>query len=140
MREFVRSMLLPLLGCVGLLSIILNIAEPKGEYAPIDANPGVWPAAAYQANARASDYFMAYMVPLPPAHQRGEAIAQPVYFVEQEGIDHYCGGKNEIVACAIVNGSAMAVPNPCQARFAGESYAAVLCHEKGHLLGWRHEE
>ena len=78
-----------------------------------------------------------YMVPQPPLLQRGSAAA-PVFFVEQEEIDNICGGKDQIVACAMVGGGPMMLPNPCQARFHGESFAAIACHEKGHTLGWRH--
>ena len=28
------------------------------------------------------------------------------------------------------------VPDPCLAEFKGESFAALLCHEKGHVDGW----
>lgn len=79
----------------------------------------------------------AYLVPQPPLMQRGAAAA-PVFFVEQAEIDSVCGGVDEVIACAIIGGGPMLLPNPCQARFYGESYAAIACHEKGHTLGWRH--
>ncbi len=81
---------------------------------------------------------IAAMVPQPPVEQQGDSVGGPVFFVDQARIDELCGGKGKIIACATVNGTAMALPNPCQARFRGESYAAVLCHEKGHNLGWGH--
>jgi hypothetical protein len=86
----------------------------------------------------ATDAVRAVLVPQAPLHQQGSATVGPVYFTDQTGIDALCGGNNQIVACAIIGGGWMALPNPCQARFAGESYAAVACHEKGHSLGWRH--
>jgi hypothetical protein len=111
-----------LLGAVALGS--LSLVGCKGEVARLAATDG----------------FTAAQVPQPPVHQQGDGIAFPVYFVDQAGIDQLCGGANQIIACAIVGGTAMAVPNPCQARFAGESYAAVLCHERGHNQGWKHEQ
>jgi hypothetical protein len=95
-------------------------------------------AAAPIAPPLASDPFIAAKVPQPPVAQQADGVSYPVYFVNQAGIDQLCGGSNQVIACAIVGGTAMALPNPCQARFAGESYAAVLCHERGHNQGWNH--
>lgn len=86
----------------------------------------------------ASDAFTAAKVPQPPLHQQGSAVVGPVFFADQSEVDYLCGGKNQVIACAIVGGGAMVLPNPCQARFAGEAYAAVACHEKGHSLRWEH--
>lgn len=95
---------------------------------------------AVEVGNAAADWFMAYQVAQPPSEKRGPAMAMPVFFEDQAGIDNLCGGKNQVIACAHVGGGAMALPNPCQARFAGEAFAAVACHEKGHILGWRHDE
>lgn len=100
-------------------------------------SPGVWPKyAGLTLPPRASGYFQAYEVALPPERLRGSAAADGALFTDQETIDALCGGRNLFVACSEVGGGSMILPNPCQARFAGESFAAVACHEKGHLLGW----
>jgi hypothetical protein len=91
------------------------------------------------ASYPASGAFPASAVPLPPADKRGIAAAS-VFFLEQPGIDGYCGGQNKIAACAQIGGGTMILPNPCQPRFAGETFAAIACHEKGHTLGWKHKE
>lgn len=88
--------------------------------------------------ASASGWFSAHQVPQPPPGKRGDAVALPVYFTDQAGIDYLCGGKDQFIACAQIGGGIMVLPNPCQPRFAGESFAAVACHEKGHILGWSH--
>lgn len=86
----------------------------------------------------ASSWVSASQIPLPPENMRGRASATPVFFEEQDAIDHLCGGKDQVIACAVIGGGGMALPNPCQDRFRGESYAAIVCHEKGHTLGWNH--
>lgn len=90
------------------------------------------------ATPSASGWLSASQLPLPPVQLQGQAMAGPVVFLEQKGIDGICGGKDQVVACSIIGGGWMALPNPCQARFRGESYAAIVCHEKGHTLGWNH--
>jgi hypothetical protein len=122
-----------MLALVALIMAAVIVAIASNMRDPIIARLGT-------ANYGASDYFPAHAVPFPTHDKRGFAMATPVYFAEQEGIDHFCGGRNQVIACAQVGGGAMALPNPCQARFAGESYAAVACHEKGHILGWNHGE
>lgn len=41
------------------------------------------------------------------------------------------------VGCAI--GGFVIGPNACDPMFAGERFAALHCHEKGHVLGWSPE-
>lgn len=91
---------------------------------------------------KASGWFQAYEVPLPPERMRGSAVAGAVFFTDQGMIDLLCGGHDYVVACTDTVSGVMILPNPCQPRFAGESYAALACHEKGHVLGWTawHEE
>jgi hypothetical protein len=106
----------------------------------LSSEPQALGTQAYAGERRpASSYVVASQVPKPPADKQGPAAAS-VFFAEQPGIDHLCGGRDKVIACAQIGGGTMALPNPCQPRFAGESYAAVVCHEKGHILGWSHEE
>lgn len=105
----------------------------------IDAqSPGVWPkyAGLSLVTPTASSWFAAYQIPLPPERLRGNVAVGQVYFTDQHTIDELCGGRDFYTACAIVGGGEMALPNPCQPRFAGESYAALACHELGHVNGW----
>jgi hypothetical protein len=86
----------------------------------------------------ASGWIPAYRIPLPPEQYQGPTAAI-VFFVEQPAIDSICGGKDQIIACAEIGGGRMILPNPCQARFRGEAYAAIACHEGGHIRGWAHK-
>ncbi len=66
-----------------------------------------------------------------------------VEFADQATIDRKCGTLegSRVVACVSEIGVAdMTLPNPCEQEFQGEDYAAVVCHEKGHTLGWHHED
>lgn len=70
---------------------------------------------------------------LPPERFSGEGAAI-VLFAEPASMQKLCGGA---LACAWVDKNGMpfiAIPNPC--RFTLNPYAVVLCHEKGHTLGW----
>jgi hypothetical protein len=77
---------------------------------------------------------------MPPERFRGNGAAI-VLFTDRAGIDAYCGvaePPNIILACRreLTNGaSVLIMPNPC---ILGESefYAKLMCHEKGHALGW----
>lgn len=95
---------------------------------------------ASQEAPRASGPIDAADIPLPPMEDRVDtAVMGPVFFVSQKGMDEICGGQDDVVACAVVGtGGWMALPNPNQERFAGESYAALVAHEMGHTNGWRH--
>lgn len=119
--------------CVaGALSLALS--QPD-----IDFGPTTFVHRAEAVETRpASSWFMAFEIAHAPADKRGPAVVGPVYFVEQPAIDSFCGGKDQVIACAKVDGGWMVLPNPCQDRFAGESYATLVCHEKGHSLGWSH--
>lgn len=41
-----------------------------------------------------------------------------------------------IYACTNTASRRTILPDPCLPQFAGESFAAVACHEKGHANGW----
>ena len=78
----------------------------------------------------------------PPVKFMGEADAL-VGFVND--VPSICGQASPgyvILACASQEKHIIIMPNPCQARFAGEQFAKIMCHEKGHILGWtnKHED
>lgn len=75
----------------------------------------------------------------PPLRFQGSAAAV-VVMVNPSDIASFCGSTGDkryvIVACSkIVNGTPIiAIPNPCI--WDGERFGHLLCHEKGHVLGW----
>lgn len=82
-------------------------------------------------------------VPVPSELKyRGNARAI-VTFADQDTIDRTCGtlpGMRVVACVAEIGQGVMALPNPCDEEFQGEDYASVVCHEKGHTLGWHHED
>jgi hypothetical protein len=81
------------------------------------------------------------VAPLPPAHMRGDAMATVAFTADPERL---CGKppKGARVAGCLRQypggASIMVVPNPCP--FATtEPYARILCHEIGHVHGWKHD-
>lgn len=82
-------------------------------------------------------------VPVPSELKyRGNARAI-VTFADQGTVDRNCGTLEgfRVVACVDEIGQGvMTLPNPCDPEFQGEDYASVVCHEKGHVLGWHHED
>ena len=86
---------------------------------------------------------------LPPIDMRGDASVI-VHFVDPKMANIYCGTWNA-VACYKhkgVNPDAIYMPNPCayaqtDAYFQTDndtSYQDTLCHELGHVNGWRHKD
>jgi hypothetical protein len=80
----------------------------------------------------------------PPAQYRGDG-AFYVVTGSDTAIERACAGaamerdfqgrpKGYPVACA--GGMAAIIPNPCG--WATDPFAQLLCHEFGHLRGWRH--
>lgn len=72
----------------------------------------------------------------PPVRYMGEAIAI-VFFAND--VEVLCGAPPpgyQILACASADERKIAMPNPCAARYDGEQFAKIMCHEKGHILGW----
>jgi hypothetical protein len=65
----------------------------------------------------------------------------PVIFVEPHEVETYCGHPKEgrILACTAGNGT-IVMPNPCDypEYKDPDSYARLMCHEKGHVNGWVH--
>lgn len=82
-------------------------------------------------------------VPVPlELKYRGDATVM-VSFVDASEVDAACGTSGPMartIACVNdIGGNHIYLPNPCNQEFQGEDYASVICHEKGHILGWRHE-
>lgn len=81
--------------------------------------------------------------PQPPIQDQGDALAvvkfmpaaQMTSYCEKEGVP--AGVYASISACT--KGSYIALPNPCQWPLR-EAYAELVCHELGHVNGWRHED
>jgi hypothetical protein len=76
----------------------------------------------------------------PPVRFMGDNIAAVAMLSDLRG---FCA--EWAAACVRTNGkgqSVIFVPNPCDLAFYGEEYAFIMCHEKGHTLGWTaiHEE
>lgn len=137
MRAYVLGIILGL----AVIATAVGLAQkPIDAPMVIDAqSPGVWPqyaGLALPTQPKASRWFQGFEVPLPPEKLRGSAVAAAALFADQQTIDVLCGGRDLYVACAEIGGGTVVLPNPCQPRFAGEAFAAVACHEKGHLLGW----
>lgn len=79
----------------------------------------------------------------PPVRYRGDADTI-IVFRDLVEVNRLCGvemTKNHMaLGCVrpLQSGTAvMVVPNPCLVR-PGELYAAILCHELGHVNGWVH--
>ena len=84
---------------------------------------------------------------MPPPGYQGNAVAT-VFFLHPDDVHRVCsnaagaGPGYLILACARQRGESkgvMALPNPCPYGAAGERYAEIVCHEQGHLNGWRHD-
>ena len=76
---------------------------------------------------------------MPPPEYRGDVSASTT-FLDFKKLQYVCGkapsGKQRL-GCAV--GKSMYVLDPCP--FADkEWYALILCHEKAHINGWKHEE
>lgn len=73
---------------------------------------------------------------MPPAKYQGNLLVS-VQFADWNQIGPLCGypevnGRYE--GCSLPGH--MVLPNPCDPEFAGQSFARLACHEKGHELGW----
>lgn len=79
-----------------------------------------------------------------PEAYRGPATTQ-VTFASPEDVVAQCKKglppvpeDITVVACTWRADGHMVVPNPCLYA-ATEFYARIMCHEKGHVLGWKHD-
>ena len=76
---------------------------------------------------------------MPPRQYQGDLTIQ-TSFVEFSQIAQACGypelapGKGRYEGCN--QPGRLVLPNPCSGEFAGEKFAQLACHEKGHALGW----
>ena len=78
-----------------------------------------------------------------PDQEFQDDVSVRVHFIEPEKISLYCG--DDAQACykvSVVASKAIYIPNPCDYSRAGlnEAYADTLCHEIGHVNGWRHSD
>lgn len=84
------------------------------------------------------------LVPLWPPQEYQKSTAARVIFTDPSGIGKMCGVAKEagqlILACQgeIKGMPVIVLPNPCLWP-EPEFYAAVVCHELGHVNGWRHK-
>ena len=76
---------------------------------------------------------------LPPAQYQVDASSF-VRFGDRVDIQRECTGRvgNHSIACATIGGGSIWIENPCDVYQADRSqhYAALLCHELGHVNGW----
>jgi hypothetical protein len=73
-----------------------------------------------------------------PQRFRGPVDRVRLDFKSAAEVNRYCAGG--VVLCdrvfyACASGRRITMPNPCDYP-AGDEYAALLCHELGHLNGW----
>lgn len=82
---------------------------------------------------------------LPPVARRGDVRAV-VEFLAPEAIASACGGAEvaegtwgEALGCTVMwpGRPTIVLPSPCA--FPWDAYAALVCHELGHVNGWKHE-
>ena len=83
-----------------------------------------------------------YDIPLPETGRYHRSTLIKVGFLSPEGVESVCRNLGaqvpegmSLVACA--NSKGIVAPNPCL--FPDERYARLLCHEKAHVLGWKHD-
>lgn len=72
---------------------------------------------------------------LPPERFQGETTVV-ITFVPSVNTRDTCGiaGKGYAFLGCTRRDDVILMPNPCQ--FPRDDYARILCHEKGHRLGW----
>lgn len=86
------------------------------------------------------------LAPTPPSLMTDDARLSPVdyhgdvraavTFVQPDEVVRLCDQGPTVVACQA--GAQIIAPNPCL--YVEEYYAGVLCHEVGHMNGWRHPQ
>lgn len=83
-------------------------------------------------------------LPIPVQYQGGAAIL--VHMVDdQKTLDTICGaapaGMQKLGCQTAVNGVEIVVMNPCRYPEATDpkSFAHLMCHEKAHVNGWKHQ-
>ena len=69
----------------------------------------------------------------PPVRFQGDDVAVVIMV---QSVAPYCGtsARPDMTLIACSNKNTIVVQNPCL--FDNESFAHILCHEKGHISGW----
>lgn len=75
----------------------------------------------------------------PPEPFQGD-IRAIIEFIEPDKVAKRCNGPPEVRACQSGFGddTLIVAPNPCE--YTQEAYAWLMCHELGHVNGWRHPQ
>lgn len=121
-----RGRLLPLVAVMGLSPV------PSASAPVCGAPPPPLPKTAPPHSTWFSDG-------MPPERFRGEGT-YTVVITDQPGINQACGGGPqvpcgmEVKACS--NRARVVLPNPCDPKYEGQSFAHLFCHETGHRHGW----
>lgn len=95
------------------------------------------------AAARPVPYATEYVLPRvgdtdrPPLRMQGDARAI-IEMIDPESIEAVCGADTTACTRLTPQRPTMLMPNPCAFPF--DAYAALLCHEMGHVNNWRHAE
>lgn len=95
------------------------------------------------APARPLPHFTEYELPTvgetrrPPMRMQGDARAV-LEAIEPEAIESVCGPDTLACMRDVSHSPTVVMPNPCA--FPWDPYAVLLCHELGHVNGWRHAE
>jgi hypothetical protein len=73
---------------------------------------------------------------MPPTRFQGEATVS-VHFIPKASVDHACRDPDApwfVTVQGCYEPGLITISNPCE--WPGDKYAQLLCHEKGHALGW----
>lgn len=121
-------MMVGLFTCTGTM----KVARPQTsdfELGPIATPSGV--ATKYVDVARYTESWHS----IPPPGEMQQNTRAVVEFLSPDMIAAACGRPAS--ACAAPSLQRIKMPNPC-AFASTDGYAAILCHEIGHLHGWEH--
>lgn len=84
--------------------------------------------------------FYAFNGIVPKLEEHRASRSAVVHFVPSEDITKYCG--ENAIACANEARGQIWIVNPCEyneEKRGMRVYEGIMCHELGHLNGWRHE-
>jgi hypothetical protein len=71
---------------------------------------------------------------LPPKEYRGDAKVTVHFTRHAEVLCKIIKADGRPIACAPIGGDLIIAPNPCD--WKSDAWARLMCHEKGHSLGW----
>lgn len=79
---------------------------------------------------------------LPPPVAYRNAVRASVLFESPRNVRGFCamltqGALEDVSACSAPG--YMILPNPCDGRYRRDEYAALVCHEMGHVNGFEGE-